>query len=293
VSDIKLILDNLQFFDVVLINVLIQAPFIYGSWRLLRKSGNFKMLLPLSIINSIVVAMLLQPTTVVKNDFATDVQHVIDQHKSNGFPIPSLSHSIRENSENGMTYFKKIGVLNLYNKKVGRVDYRITPSNLLNQNTFWFDTTLSKVVLGYPLVYKADSAAFTKNATALTNEKKYVFVESASLADRINNLNKSSTGGSRISITEFLPTRLTMNIVSSDTAYYVLLQNFFPAWNVHMDNFKLKPELVNRTFMGFMVPPGSHIVQFIFEPFYIRTAWWISLLALFGVICYRIRYIFP
>lgn len=282
----KFLIDHLTFSQITIFNVIIQLPFLFFLWQWMRRKITHQQLTWISILNSILFAMLLQPHTVVKNESASRVQQMIDEHSVRGFPLPDLRTSLVENSKNGMKYFREIGTLNLYNKKVGRVDYRITPSNLLSQDSFWFKHGVRDVVMKYPLLYSADTAVTILDhpELATVEHKKIVFVTSQSLADSINSL--SANVQTTMTAVSFLPNKFVFNIHTSDSAYFALTQNHFPYWKININGSELQPDKVNISFMGFMLPSGNHRVTFIYDATHIIVAWWFSMSLLVTIIIY-------
>lgn len=274
-SRIKFLLDHLTFSDFLLINIIIQIPFIWLTKKWLDKSG-WKKVAIVSIVNNVLFAMLFQPFTVVKNEKASYIQQLIDQHTVKGYPLPDLSMSLAENSADGMKYATEIGALNLYNKKIGRTDFYITPGNLHSQNRFWFDSkAVKEAAMNHPLFYVADSAVMLPVSPSLKGPEKYVFVEDSSLAKAINSLPGRSLPS--VSITGFSPNRLVFRLSAREPVYGVLQQNYFPSWKVYIDGKAHDPDRVNVSFMGVLIPEGNHIVEFLFNARLTTAAWWISL----------------
>jgi hypothetical protein len=278
---IKNLLSHLNFSDLVLINVLLQIPFIWLTRKFLQ-ANKWKHIALLSVINSIVMTILLQPQTVVKNETAKNIANLVKRQGVSGYPFPNLQTSIKENSEEGMIFIREIGPLNLYNKKIGRTNFWVTPAALKTQNRFWYDSEPVKTtVMNYPLIYFADSAIADTRATSINGASKYVFVDSSPLADSINQLKASSPA---VTLEKFTPNDFTFQINAPDASYAVLLQNYFPAWNVYVDGIPIRPHLVNTTFMGLFVPAGNHTVEFIYSSDIIAIAWWLSLICTLTII---------
>ena len=104
------------------------------------------------------------------------IQKIINDVKRDGYPRPDLTKTLAENSATGMQYFKEIGVSNMYNKTIGRVDYRITPSNLNSQNKFWLNEKIRMHFLNYPILYKADTIIDIKDTANLLFSNKKVLI---------------------------------------------------------------------------------------------------------------------
>jgi hypothetical protein len=285
-SSLKSFLNQLGFHEILLFNITMQLIFVLLFYFYGLKKNNWAGVVKTGIINSILMASLLMPFTVVKKDSAEHIQNILTRYTINDFPLPALNASINYNSGDGMAYFKEIGTLNMYNKKIGRVEYRISPSNLLTQNLFWKDTQVRNTISRYPFLYRADSAIWIKSNSGDSKRsslKKYVFVETQSLADSINNTLQEK-GSPEIRIVKFDPCYFNFHITAETPSFFCISQNNFPFWKIKIDGRPLKQENVNISFMGFGLSTGTHTVEFIYKPAIIITAIAISLISLFVLI---------
>jgi hypothetical protein len=278
-NDIKRMLDSISFSDLLLLNLLIQVPFLIGIFLFLTRKIKSKSFLVLGIINSIIIVMLVQPFTVVKKDAAETIQNVLNSVQEKGFPKPDLNATLAANSSEGMKYFDQIGTANMYNKKIGRVDYRITPSNLLSENTFWFSERARNILLNYPLLYKADTIVRLADTSKIkTGEKKFLILDDPVKNPQVIGGNYTST------INSFNPDLLSLNL-STTAGYYCLFQNYYPRWKLFIDGKPAPVLKVNLSFIGFYLPAGNHTVNMIYKAtdlkfgFIISVAFLILLLA--------------
>ncbi|MBA4167266.1 MAG: YfhO family protein [Chitinophagaceae bacterium] len=256
---------KMNFSQIALLTTLMQIPFFVLLWRWLVNANKPVRVMQLAIVNSVIFCILAQPFTVVKNEKASTIQSLVDKMAINGYPVPGTRTSLRENSVDGMKYFKEIGVLNLYNKKPGRVDYRITPSNLLSQNEFWSDTSFRETVLDYPLIYQSDSVSM--------NNRKLL---------------KPVASDAVIHVTKLLPNCFQFKIKNVLPGYYVLLQNYSPCWSIFENGRMVNPEKVNVSFMGFNLPEGDHVVEFRYIVPGLRILFWISSIMLALITLYSL-----
>jgi hypothetical protein len=278
VLQLKLFLDNLHFSDFLLINSIIQIPFIAAIYFWLFKKMNWKGLIAIALINSIIHTLLFQPLTVVKKDSVASIQSILNTVQKKGYPAPDVNVSLSDNSRDGMQYFNKIGVSNMYNKKIGRVDYRITPSNLLKQNEFWFNTKLRDLLFHYPVFYKADTLISVSDSTKLLpSKKRFILTEDSTL---INAGNSDYT----VSVRKFTPLNWEMSVESNQQGFYCLFQNDYPRWRLFIDG---KPESVERcniAFIGFRLLPGKHLVSLQYKTADLALAFFVSLISLLVIL---------
>ena len=214
--------------------------------------------------------MLFQPFTVVKSKRAHLIQDKINNLSGKGYPLPDITKTLEENSADNEKYFADIGCQNLYNKKIGRSDYRITPSNLLSQNEFWFDESFRKKIMKHKLVYQ-NPLSGTNNGSA---EKIIASGDSASFL-----------------FTKFEPDDIEFLTSSKKEGEVVLIQNYYPNWRLYIDGKPTPIKKTDITFMGFTLPDGQHMVNFKYEAKAVRFAFVINLimlgiLFLYGVILF-------
>jgi hypothetical protein len=285
---LKEILNAASFPDLLLINIFIQLPFLLMIYFFSIKKIGFSSLLYVGIINSILHSMLFMPFTVVKKDPAYSIQNILDKKIVKGYPLPNLNSSIKQNSIDGDTMFKEIGALNMYNKKIGRIDYRITPSNLNIQNSFWNDNIkLRNFLIEYPLLYKADTVlTITDTAKIFSLKNKKVI-----LANNIGTLNHSSYTSDNYTtiIKKFTPNRWDMVVSSGNAGVYCLFQNYYPSWKLYIDGKESPIIQCNISFMGFKLDKGTHTISFIYEALVIKIAFLINFLCLLTVLVFTIK----
>lgn len=271
VAQIKSYLDNLRFADLLLINIVIQIPFVFFIYRWLFKNMSHRWLLAAALFNSVVHSFLFQPLTVVKKDRVASIQSVLDGLQRPGYPFPDLHASLAENSRKGMEFFDEIGVSNLYNKKIGRVDYRITPSNLLDQNKFWSNHKLRNLLFGYPVFYKADTLVHTSDAAQLIASEKRIVIREAEDSSAF------STGADyTFSLKKFTPLLWEIDVQSNQPGFYCLFQNDYPRWKLFVDGKPWKIKKCNVSFIGFQLPAGRHLVSLQYKTGDLVSAFFIS-----------------
>ena len=275
---IKSFLDNTSFADLILLNIFLQIPFLIITYFCFVKKINVKWLIIAGIINCIINTMLFQPFTVVKKDSVTAIQSFLNRTEVQGYPLPDVAQSLNENSKEGYNYFNEIGAGNMYNKKIGRIDYRITPSNLKTQNDFWFNKSLRNKLMQYPLLYPADTALHASDVknfdTAIT--KKIIFIEDAITTNALNHYQRSTSNS--IHVKSFTPNKFDFEIDCDQSAFYCLFQNCYPRWQLYIDGERTEIKKCNISFMGFQLPPGHHTVSFVYKKSDLIITFYISLI---------------
>lgn len=286
-ENIKKLIDHLSFSDLLLINILVQIPFVVIFWQFCLKKNSVNKLIIAAVLNSVFHVMLFQPFTVVKKDSVASIQTVLKKISPPGYAVPSLDKSLLDNSSEGFKYFDEIGVTNLYNKKIGRVDFSITPSNLLSQERFWNNEKIRQAIMLYPPFYRADSAINIKDTstTDFLGLKRYVLLDNQEVIEAINT---EKGGTTMITIEHFSPNQWDFKINSSAPGFYCLLQNNYPRWNLYVDGKKSQIHPCNISFMGFKLPAGLHNVTLKYEAIDIKIAFFISLILFVAIIGFLI-----
>jgi hypothetical protein len=262
------------------INVLIQLPFFIALWYAIQNKKSVRWFSSIALINLMIHASCFCFFTVVKKDRAAHIQTIINQHSIPGYPLPDQS-PLAENSQQGMMYFNEIGTLNMYNKKVGRVDYRISPCNLSSQIQYWDSSQIRGIIQTYPLLYPAEKAIHIPSIHSQINtsgKEALVFSSDTELVHSMNQL--SVRDQPRLTWQIFHPNEFVCTVNQSSSRFWVLQQNHYPNWHLMIDGKPSKLEKVNWTMMGFEIPAGQHQIQLQFDHKQAHIGWIISLLFL-------------
>jgi hypothetical protein len=291
VQKIKYKLDQLSFLDLIGINFILQLPFLLLAYFSFVKKLNLKWLIAAGIANCILFIMLFQPFTVIKKDSVSEIQSVLNKVTQPAYPLPNLKISLNENSQDGEKYFKEIGAMNMYNKKVGRINYRIAPSNLNTQNEFWRNAFLRNKLMSYPLLYHADTAFhYNSSAMDISINKKLVVLEDATMVNLVNTHEEKTI--SEILVSRFDPNQFDFEINCTQVGFYCLMQNYYPRWTLYIDGVKTEIVKCNLSFMGFHLNPGNHFVSFRYKRNDLIITYYITLFLSFLIITSAIVQIF-
>jgi hypothetical protein len=275
VPELKSLMDTLSFSDFLLINVIIQIPFLIAICFWLFKKMHWKWMVLIGLTNSSIHTFLYQPLPVVKKDSVDYIQSILNTVQKKGYVIPDINATLLDNSQNGMDYFEEIGVSNMYNKKIGRVDYRITPSNLLSQNQFWSNRKIRNILFQYPLFYKADTIFSASDSSKITAVNKRILLRQTD-----NNAAYSNNTACTTLVTKFTPLNWQMEIVCAQDGFYCLFQNYYPRWKLWIDGKKQNIEKCNISFIGFALPAGKHSVTLQYKTSDLLIAFFISVATL-------------
>jgi hypothetical protein len=295
-AGIRKITGELSFREMLLFDSTVQLLFMTALLSYAIPKRSYLSMILLCTANSLLHVLLFTPFTVVKKDTAAKIQQILDKTVVDGYPIPSLELSMRQNSSLDSSRFDDIGCSNLYNKRIGRNGYRITPSNLLSQNQFWSDAPVREIVWQYPVLYRPDTVLSTNGFSGADPRavagRKIAFIGDSLTRETINRYQPSARG--QLSITGFEPGHFNFTSSLSQKAFYVLLQNDYPLWKLKIDGMDNPIIRSDISFMGMEVPAGVHKIEFIYSPEKLVLALWLStLLTGLLLLLLFIRYLVP
>ncbi len=278
--------DRLTGMDLLFLNSFVALLLLSATYYLLHRGRLKKYLLFLMFLDMFIMAQLMLPLTYVRNYRTTEVQKMLNAQPK-GYPLPDLNATLAENSKDGMKYFEDIGCLNPYNKKPGRSEYIITPSNLASQDLFWENEKLREKIMAYPLAYFADTIYAAGDSLSFLNDTVNKFVAIWNNAPRGSTAVKGSQGS--ITVIEFKPGRMVFETETEKNSKLIVLQNYYPRWRVKHDNLSSMITPVNGTFMAVSAITGKHRITFEYYTKDLRILAMISVIfALLGIIYYFI-----
>ena len=277
---LKNIFESASLANTVAINGVLQlcfiALFIWG-YKKLRLSTY---LLPvLWITNMVLMAQLVLPASFVSKVSPAAINKTI--HASpRGFPVSDLQNSLADNSKDAFDNFAVNGLNYFYNKKIGISKVTNSPAFLTQEDQFIQTILLYNYVASMPVAYFADSVLRMEDTITLshTGNCHYAF-SNMPLPGR------NCTGKKKAHITAVSSTIFEIETESDSTAMLVLTQNYYPDWHATIDNTPRNIMKVNMSFMGVIIPPGKHKVQFRFVPIHTKRALGIQLVVLLALLC--------
>jgi Bacterial membrane protein YfhO len=254
---LKNLKEHIDHWTMLSFSIILQIPFLYVFLRLLKRRKN-KSIIILTTINCIIHVMIFCFFTVVKKDRASFIQNVLDQTTVKNYPIPNIDSSIASDTLNDMSKFDEIGTLSMYKKKITRVDYRVSPCNLLTQNNFWFDTLLAKRCFQQYLLFYPDTIIDNTLHLDKIHQKKFALINDESFYETSHLIKNSQS-----EIINFSPNSISIKTYTKTDDILVYMQNYYPRWRIIMDGKKVNnhPLLVNKTFMGIPVKAGLHTIK--------------------------------
>jgi hypothetical protein len=282
---IKLWLDQSSIINWLFIELLIQIPFLIFIYYYFVKKINLKAIVAITILNSIIHTMLLQPITVVGTEKVSSFESKIDVLKADGFPIPDLTASILSNSSTGENTIAKYGPANMFNMKHGFQFDFVTPGPLILHEKFMNTKGLYQAVFNYPLLFRADTAMLYKESLEVESKKSFVLTDDAALLNTINSSSEDSYYSFRM--LKYNPALWEFEVSNSVPGFFSLNQNYYPKWRLHVNGKKEEIYLCNQSMIGFQLRPGKNLVKLEFSDekvmnaFYLHILLWILVIAYF------------
>lgn len=254
--------------------VLIQIPFVFfivvTSSLAVVKKKNSNLVMLVIIADMFCATQLNMPVTVMGAKPFSEVVQTVNRNPVK-FPLPG-NNSIKVNSANSLDELYLTGSKIPFTKKIGRNNYFITPGNLLIQEAF-YESGIASSVFKNPVLYFADS--LIKEDTP----KNYYSAKIAFSASTIAN-EQFKPGKQNINLLKLSANSWEADISNTGSGLLILLQNNYPGWQAYLDDKRVSISPVNIAFMAIRTTPGRHVVRFIYQPKFVHTAFYISLLTL-------------
>lgn len=284
-SDLKSWLDQSSIKNWLILELLIQIPFLILIYRYFVKKINLNIVLAITVVNSIIHIIFLQPVTVVSTETVSSFESKINSLKVEGFPFPDLQASILSNSMMEENTIPNFGPVNMFNKKHGFQFGFITPGPLILHEKFMNTKNLHQAVFNFPLLYRADTTILSKDSLELPSTKRFVLTDDPALITYINSTGKDTLYNFRI--LRYNPAVWEFEVSNSVPGFFSLNQNHYPKWELTVNEKKEEIYLCNLSMIGFKLQPGKNIVKFEFRDnkvmyaFYLQLLLWLLILAYF------------
>jgi hypothetical protein len=80
------------------------------------------------------------------------------------------------------------------------------------------------------------------------------------------------------------PMAVTVEVETSDSAFLVLTDTFYPGWRATLDGEPVEMLRANAAFRAIQVPGGTHVVRFVYRPRSLRVGIAVSALSGLGLV---------
>lgn len=247
-DSIKSLIDNTSFWDLLLIQALLQIITIY----FIRRYLNSKTIAFLTLcLNLIIITWLTLPFTGLGMMSKTDVQSIIGKFPR-GIKTPEL---VAINNADYITPpdESQFQLIASYSKKIGSIMPDQYPVQLSTNNTFLSDNLLYEFI----------------------NKQSYLFLSSDTTIDA-----RTSFDSSNIQVQQAGPGLIKCTINNSDFKWLTLLQNNYKYWEVTVDSKRVTHYTAFKTFISIPVENGQHKIEFRFNANSIKRLAWVNLILL-------------
>lgn len=284
---IKSWFDNSTINNWLILELMIQIPFMFLIYRYFVRKINLKVIMAATVINSVIHTILLQPVTVVGTETVSSFQSKINSIKRDGFPIPNLNSTILSNSLMSDIAVPKYGPQNMYSKNLGYQFDFITPGPLISHEKFIDKENLHKAVFNFPVLYRADTALLYSDSSELPINKKFVLTDDQSLITYINRKTTDTFFTPRM--LKFNPNKWEFEVSNSVPGFFCLVQNYYPNWTLTVNGKKETVYICNQSLIGFKLSPGKNHVKLEFKDdkvlnaFYLHLILWALFIVYFSI----------
>ncbi len=254
VSAIKYFYDAAPLQLLLFLNAFIAVALVWFIIFFLKRK-NYTLFFLLIVADVIINAFLYLPATGIGQVTLPVINNIYNSNPK-GVNIPELvavnSIDTFDAKQTGL-----VGDASYYNKKIGTLK-----------------------LTDYPSFLKSTETYFNSTAKDTVSQMPYVFLKSSVGNHTIN---------SSVSVKEFRPTSIKINVSVQKLDTIVLLQNNYIFWKAFV-NGKQKPVItIYSTFMGVALESGTNEIEFCYEDSVLTICFIISLVTLLFCIVYLIR----
>ena len=244
-SIIKSIINNSSFWDMLLIQAVIQAITIYFAKKFILKRS---LLVFILCLNFIIITWLTLPFTGLGMMPQKEVQSVINTFPR-GIQLQPLV-SINNADYINPADYNQFLLIASYSKKIGHINPDQYPVQLNKNADFIADTALFSFI----------------------KKQAFIFLST----DTIINAS-TSFDSAYIKILKSGPGYTKCIIKNTRFQWLTLLQNNYPYWEVKVNGKQAEHMTGFKTFISVPVKQGEYIIEFVFKPTLIKTFMWINL----------------
>ena len=278
VDSLKAWLDNSNIRNWLILELLLQIPFMLLLYKCFIKKINLKILVTATVVNSIIHTILIQPITVVGTETVPSFQSKITSIRSPGFPLPDFDKTIAQVNREGNTHISRYGPPNVYSKTLGYQFYFITPGPLISHENFIAKENLYTAVFNFPILYRADTALNYSEIPSLPASKRFVLTEDLFLQKEINTQRPDSFFTKKM--LRFSPNKWEFEISASEKGFFCLVQNYYPNWKLSVNGKEETIYQCNVALIGFKLQPGKNSVVLEFKDNKVLIAFYCQLIIL-------------
>lgn len=263
--DFKVFLDAASIHDRIFLQAVIALGILISFYFvLIRFKGNTRKILFIVIVavDLIIATQLNMYHTIV--DFANPKPtQIAIQNLAQGFPVPDMNEKVIDMSDQTAPSI---------------------PFLWRNLNIFHKRTTFS----GYSPYYFSSmfKAENERVMHAVINNPLFYLADSISSKHIIDSLSIDTLSAKRITIEEFSPTQVELNVHAEGEQLLTFIQNYYPGWKVYVNGIEKEVIRLNYTFMSVWLEQGESSIKFEYKPQKVIIAFYISTTVFIGIIFY-------
>lgn len=256
--------------------------FLVVLWKVKDKITLRNIILLLLLTDLVVASQLNEPYTTFDRAFSTEKVDEISRTFPKNFPIPSMQNVI-VNSDTGKGIVPFWRNMNIFYKQFGWdgfTSFKLSNYEFLNDSL----PSLLRSTLANPPVFLS-SKVFSEDSIKKHNAENKFNHKNIYLSSKefivANSKGLSNNKGDTAYITSFSPVDIKIHIRSQGAQMLTVLQNYYPGWEVKINNEKSDIFLANKSFICVKVPKGESNIIFSYYNSNVGFAAVITALSLF------------
>ncbi len=281
-------IETLSFKQSIFFQAIVQSFFLLLLFFIIKSTQPAKkklaLVLTISTLDIICAAQINVPVNVIYQDKTKQAAKIISKKYSHDFVTPVLQPS-RLNSDSLKAPKPLWRNKNIFTKQPAWDGYN---SFLLNNYLKFTDhVALRNLIIKNNWAYFANSifpytdSIKTENITAESN-----FVAFVNISDINATNNLSSDTNNSVSVINYLPHHITLRTQTRSNKLLVLMQQYFPGWEIFIDGKNSPIIISNYLFMSAVVSNGEHTIEFVYKNKNVKTAFYISALCFIAAVVF-------
>lgn len=270
----------LSFNNSILLQAVIQSIFLVliliVVFAVKLHNSRLNCIILLSIADIICAAQFVIPVNVIHRSKTIRSASLIQKRFPGNFIIPRLRASYL-NSDSVSAPAPLSQNLGIFSRQPSWDGYN---SFQLVEYVHFFDyTAFRDKIIKNPWAYFADSVLFYEKeiypARFNISSNALAFVNS-SQKEKFTHIHSTKDKSNYVSVKKFEPNHISFTTNSNADNLFVLMQQYFPGWNVFVDGKKAEIIVANYLFNSVLIPKGIHNIDFIYSDKKVRIAFFVS-----------------
>lgn len=236
----------------------------------------------LSTADLLLATQLNAPYTVYYKSFKVTEVKEISETFPKSFPVPKSTHILGNNDTCGLNKAVFWKNLNTFHKQIAWDGFAPI---VFKGYAFMADSVpaVFRSILSNPPIYLSseffpeDSAKAHQQSHSAKNKNCYLAKEPLAVMKKSN---CAANSGDTAFITSFSPEKIEVITQTKNPQFLCLLQNYYPGWNVFINEKPAKITTVNFGLMGTLAPSGKNTIVFRYNFIPVKIGFLVSFFSL-------------